>query len=101
MSHHGNYVLLWPSRGLGDHRRWVFEQISDDTGGKIADTIENEIKRLRHGLEAKNAQLMLQIEELAKKGQQLAEESRTLAAALRQVDRVGPVVARLQSPNLD
>ncbi|KAG9118365.1 hypothetical protein FRC07_007147 [Ceratobasidium sp. 392] len=85
LSHHGNVVLLWPSGELSNNRRWIFERISDDTGGEVADTIENEIDRLKHELQAKNAQLALQAEELAKKDQQWAEQSQTLGAALRQV----------------
>ncbi|KAG9119190.1 hypothetical protein FRC07_005934 [Ceratobasidium sp. 392] len=86
LSHDGNVVLLWPSEQLSDNRRWMFERISEDVGGEVADTIEDEIDCLKREIKAKNAQIALQADELAKKDRQLAEQSQTLAAALRQVD---------------
>ncbi|KAG8715699.1 hypothetical protein FRC08_010255 [Ceratobasidium sp. 394] len=92
--HHGsaeddNVLLLWSSEECPPHRRWKFEHISDDTGGEVADTIENEVDRLKHELGEKNAQLALQAEELEKKDQQLAEKDRMLAAQAVALHQIG------------
>ncbi|KAG8796163.1 hypothetical protein FRC12_003754 [Ceratobasidium sp. 428] len=87
LTHEGNVVLLWPSGGLGPNRMWIFEHLSDDTGGEAADTVEDEVNYLKGELEKKNAQLAIQAEELASKDRQLAEQSHALATALRQLDR--------------
>ncbi|KAG8747438.1 hypothetical protein FRC10_001109 [Ceratobasidium sp. 414] len=82
------HLLLCKSGDCPPHRRWKFEHISDDTGGEIDETIENEVDCLKRELGEKNAQLALQTEELTKKDQQLAEKDRMLviqAAALHQM----------------
>ncbi|KAG8720089.1 hypothetical protein FRC08_001190 [Ceratobasidium sp. 394] len=91
-----NVLLLWKSGDCPPHRRWKFEQISDDTGGEVAETIENEVDRLKRELgernaqlEEKDAQLALQTEELAKKDRQLAEKDRTLAAQAAALCHIG------------
>ncbi|KAG8713181.1 hypothetical protein FRC09_019006 [Ceratobasidium sp. 395] len=63
MSIEGNIVLLWQSAGLSDDRRWIFERISDDVDGEVAETIDDEIERLKLELETRNAQITFLTEE--------------------------------------
>ncbi|KAG8796162.1 hypothetical protein FRC12_003753 [Ceratobasidium sp. 428] len=78
MSIEGNIVLLWQSAGLSDDRRWIFERISDDVDGEVAETIDDEIERLKLELETRNAQITFLTEELARKNRQLAKQAQML-----------------------
>ncbi|KAG9076550.1 hypothetical protein FS749_011629, partial [Ceratobasidium sp. UAMH 11750] len=101
LSHDGNVVLLWPSDDLPDNRRWIFEWVSEDTGGETPDIIDDEVNRLKHELEEKDAQLRRLTEELAKKNQQLTEQGQTLgtlATALHQVGLGGLIVKKGPQP---
>ncbi|KAG8796172.1 hypothetical protein FRC12_003763 [Ceratobasidium sp. 428] len=86
----GNIVSLWPSGDFGEHRRWIFEHINDDTGGEAPDTIQDEVDRLKSELEAKNAQLELQAQELARlKDQKLVEQGQALSTLVATLHQVG------------
>ncbi|QRV72592.1 ricin-type beta-trefoil lectin domain protein [Ceratobasidium sp. AG-Ba] len=73
-----NVLLLWGISDCPAHRRWKFERISDDTGNETADTTESCISRLETELAKKNAQLVLQTEELARKDQLIASQAAAL-----------------------
>ncbi|KAG8694217.1 hypothetical protein FRC08_008626 [Ceratobasidium sp. 394] len=86
----GNVVMLWGSGDLPERRRWMFDRISDDTGGEIVDTNKDEIDHLKQQLEMKDAQLALQAEELSKlKDQLLAEKDRTIATLTGGLHQLG------------
>ncbi|KAG9088803.1 hypothetical protein FS749_001856 [Ceratobasidium sp. UAMH 11750] len=66
----------------------------DDTGGEIAETIEDQVKQLTQELAEKNEQLALQAEELAEKDRMLAA-LREAGTSERTASRLADIYGKL------
>ncbi|KAG8715700.1 hypothetical protein FRC08_010256 [Ceratobasidium sp. 394] len=92
--HDCNILQLWNLWDCPAHRRWNFERISDDTGGEIAETIEDQVKQLTQELMEKNERLALQAEELAEKDRMLVA-LREAGTSERTASRLADIYGKL------
>jgi N-methylhydantoinase A/oxoprolinase/acetone carboxylase beta subunit len=90
-------MSLWQSSGCPDPHRWKFEHIrlsssllvfnltvsltfvySDDVGEEVAETVEDQVDRLRNELQAKDIQIAVKNAELIVKDRQLLQKAQEL-----------------------
>ncbi|CAE6385184.1 unnamed protein product [Rhizoctonia solani] len=96
----GNPMHLWATAPQAPAQRWKLQQIDDDVGGEVAETVEDRIAVLNTQLQLKDIEIATRDANIAAKDQLLARKEQELQDALQRRCEVPPRVIQAQLAEL-